>query len=162
MSTPAKRTKAQIAADLKKFHEPAGPDGNTVRDDCGAFRKGNPGGPGRPKGARLSKEIRGQYDEKPTTIHYEMVALGLGIDVGEVPIFGTVQALHVWAFMLHGLRGSDSHARELLDRVEPKVSRTQIDLDANLGRSAMGESMQTGEVEASKFYQRLQGESSDE
>ncbi len=162
MSTPAKRTKAQIAADLKKFHDRAGPDGNEVRRASGAFRKGNPGGPGRPKGARLSKEIRGQYEEKPTVIHYDMVALGLGIGVDEIPIFGTVQALHVWSFTLHGLRGSESHARELLDRIEPKVSRTQVDIDANLGRGGMGNATQTGDEDADDFYRQLQGDPSDE
>ena len=162
MSTPARRTKAQIAADLVAMRGKVGPDGNEYRHGDGSFKKGNPGGPGRPRGANLSREIRGQYEEKPTTIHYDMVALGLGIGVDEIPIFGTVTALHVWSYTLHGLRGSEQHAREMLDRIEPKISRAQVDIDNNLGRGGMGEAMATGEDEADRFYQRLEGEPSDD
>ncbi len=162
MSTPAKRTKAQIAADLEKFREPSGIEGNDVRGEFGMFRKGNPGGPGRPKGAKLSKEIRGQYEEFPTELHYKMAAIGLGIDRVDCPVFETVQALHVWVFTLHGLRGSEAHARELLDRIEPKVSRAQIDIDGNLGRPGMGAAASVGDEEADSYYRRLQGEPSEE
>ncbi len=162
MSTPARRTKTQIAADLEKFRERPGAEGNEIRGDHGQFREGNPGGPGRPKGAKLSKEIRGQYEEKPMPIHYEMVAFGLAIEVSEIPAFDSVQALHVWAFTLHGLRGSESHARELLDRIEPKISRSQVDIEGNLGRSGMGDMGAVDDEDAARYYRRLQGESSDE
>ncbi len=158
MSTPARRTKTQIAADLEKFRQPSGEEGNAIRGEHGMFRKGNPGGPGRPKGAKLSKEIAGQYEEDPTELHYKMAALGLGIDRCDVPVFETVTALHVWVFSLHGLRGSEAHARELLDRVEPKVSRAQIDLDGNLGRPGVGAAASVGDEDADRYYRRLRGE----
>ena len=162
MSSPARRTKAQIAADLEEFRKPSGEEGNAIRGEHGMFRKGNPGGPGRPKGAKLSKEIARQYDMIPTELHYKRAALGLGIETHEIPIFETVQALHVWVFSLHGLGGSEGHARELLDRIEPKVSRAQVDIDGNLGRSNMGAATETGDEDADRFYRRLRGEPSDE
>ncbi len=137
------------------------PAGNpeSGRNDDGTWAKGRPGGPGRPKKAKIKDAIEGQYADKPTEFMYRRVADGLGIETHEVPVFEEVQQLQVWAFLIRSLDGSQEHAKELLDRTDPKPSRATVDIRQIRAPITGGD---VGEEEADDYYERLTGDVGDE
>jgi len=125
------------------------------RADNGRWLPGCPGGPGRPKKARIKDAIDGQYADKPTELMYKKVAESLDVERHEVPVFEEVQQLQVWAFILRGLSGSPDHARELLDRTDPKPSRSQIEIKHSRTPASAGG---VGDEEADNYYSKLTGD----
>lgn len=114
---------------------------------------------GRPKKAKIKDAIDGQYAAKPSKFMYEEVAKSLNIDRKEIPVFEEVQQLQAWAFMIRALRGSHEHARELLDRSDPKPSRSTIDVKVNREPS---QAASVSDEDAKDYYGRLAGEGEDE
>ncbi|MEE8551532.1 MAG: hypothetical protein V3T08_09805 [Gemmatimonadota bacterium] len=136
---------------------PAGVPGSG-RAPGGQWVKGAPPGPGRPKKARIKDAIARQYADKPTTLMYKRVAESLDLDVHEVPLFEEVQELQVWSFMMRSLGGSHEHARELLDRTDPKPSRSTIELKTTRGPVGAGG---VSDEEAEEYYDKLPGPSNE-
>lgn len=131
---------------LPADHEDSG------RHADGRWMKGAPPGPGRPKKARIKNAIDGQYADKPSQFMIDRVAESLGIKSHEVPFFEEVQQLQVWAFMIRALDGSHEHARELLDRSDPKPSRSHVEI-----RTSRGPANTSGidDEEAQEYWEKL-------
>ncbi len=126
------------------------------RDSQGHFARGNPGGPGRPKGPLFMKVLDQNSQDAPTTLHYEMAARGLGLEADQVPVFETIQQLRAWALELASLGGNDQARNALLDRVAPKPSRVVIDASVNHGRASAGTLGESDE--ADEYLRRLEGD----
>lgn len=131
---------------LPAGHEDSGraPDGQWVA--------GAPPGPGRPRKARIKNAIDGQYADKPTELMRQRVADKLEIEPSQVPFFEEVQQLQVWLFLMLSLGGSHEHARELLDRSDPKPSRSQIEIKTSRGPTNPGG---IDDEEADEYYGKL-------
>ncbi len=125
------------------------------RNSNGTFKAGYVGGPGRPRGERLKDVINGQYAEEPTSFEITQVAEGLGIDEADIPLFDTVQELMAWGFKIRALRGSDAHARELMDRTDPKPTRVDLTADIGSTRAIISNS---GDAEGDEYFGRLRGD----
>lgn len=123
------------------------------RDESGRWLKGAPPGPGRPKKAKIKDAIAGQYADKPSQLMIKRVAEGLGVDINDVPFFEEVQQLQVWAFLIRALDGSHEHARELLDRTDPKPSRSHVEISTSRGPS---NTSGVDDEEARAYWEKLQ------
>ena len=137
---------------------PAGaPESGRTGD--GQFAHGNSGGPGRPKKAKIKDAIDGQYADKPTELMYKRVAESLDLERHEVPMFEEVQQLQVWSFLMRSLSGSHEHARELLDRTDPKPSRSTIELNTTRGPMGVGDG---SDEDAADYYRKARPKATDE
>lgn len=126
----------------------------------GRFGRGNPGGPGRPKGPLFMKVLDSSSQEAPTQLHYKMAARGVGIEEDEVPVFETIQLLRAWTLEMAALGGNDQARNALLDRVSPKPSRAIVDVNLGAQRKTAGIAGES--TEAEDYMRELEGGGDDE
>ncbi len=130
------------------------PYGDT-RTIGGRFGRGNPGGPGRPKGPLFMKVLDASSQEPPTPLHYKMASRGTGLEEDEIPVFETVQQLRAWTLEMAALGGNDQARNALLDRVSPKPSRSVVDVNIGAQRKTSG--IAGDSTEAEDYMRELEG-----
>lgn len=125
------------------------------RQANGKFARGNPGGPGRPKGPLFMKVLESSSQEAPSALHYKMASRGTGLEEDEIPVFETVQQLRAWTLEMAALGGNDQARNALLDRVSPKPSRAIVDVNIGSQRKTSGIAGES--TEAEDYMRELEG-----
>lgn len=127
--------------------------------DPGYDPKGYKGSQGRGSRPKLEDLIGDAWAEAPGEIECKFAAMGLGMEISEIPVFATNAELQVWVFRMHALRGSKEHFQELGDRSSPKPSRLQ---GLNGSQSTRGLTRPCPQSEEDKWFAGMEGPSDED
>lgn len=116
--------------------------------------KGYKGSQGRGPAPKLEDLIGDAWAEMPGELECKFAAMGLGMEIDDIPAFETNAELQVWVFRMHALRGSKEHFQELGDRSSPKPSRLQ---GLNDSRTTRGATRGAPQSEQDRWFGQLEG-----